>query len=134
MKRIVGLLDSTTNNINQVFKKKDPSQSVLSNQLKELEEMYNALVNENNKNIKVICSLELKVKRLEENISVKIDSVSVLLQTDEVIYCHKCDYEAEDIYELDEHIYSTLTPGAYFICCYCQNSFNPEGLLKRVKI
>ena len=131
---MVGLLDLTTNNINQVFKKKAPSQSVLSIQFKELEEMYNALVNENNNNIKVICSLELKVKGLEENISVKMNSVSVLLQTDEVIYCHNCDYEAEDIYELDEHIYSTHTSGVYFICCYCHHSFNPEGLLTRENV
>ena len=105
IKRKVKLIEANPTNII----KKAPLKSELLAKLIALEGEYDALKKENEHNIEVIKTLELKVKGLQEISSKAKDSPileSVSVQTDEIILCHKCDYEAEDRYELDAHTWS----------------------------
>ena len=60
---------------------------------------------------------------------------SIQVQTDEILLCHKYDYEPEDVYDLDAHTYSSQGVDVYLTCRYCGNSFDskPELMLHRKK-
>ena len=99
IKRKVKLIEANPTNIISVNKKKAPLKSELLAKLIALEGQYDVLEKENKQHIEFIKSLELKVKGLQEIASKDKDSPileSVSVQTDEIILCHKCDYEAED--------------------------------------
>ena len=109
IKRKVKLIEANPTNIISVNKKKAPLKSELLAKLIALEGQYDVLEKENKQHIEFIKSLELKVKGLQEIASKDKDSPileSVSVQTDEIILCHKCDYEAEDRYDLDAHTWS----------------------------
>ena len=120
------MIDSKPNKINLAVQKKAPLKSELCAQLKDLQEKYNALDKENTWNKAIINQLEFKVRQFEENDSLKIDkhpelesvsvqteemkesclSSDVFVQTDDIIFCNKCDYQAENNIDLDGHTYS----------------------------
>ena len=125
MKRKIELLDS-----NPSVKKKVPLKVEICAQLKNLQEKYGALEKENNWNKAIINQLELKVKQFEENNSSKVDKLpelhSVSVQTEEIIVCHKCDFEAEDKYDLDAHTYTEHSSDNYLTCRYCEYCFDTK--------
>ena len=53
---------------------------------------------------------------------------SALVQTDEILLCHKCDFEAEDIYDLEAHTY-IHAPEQYLTCRYCGVGFDTKDEL-----
>ena len=50
----------------------------------------------------------------------------VFVQTDEIILCHKCDYQAEDNIDLDGHTYSEHAVENNLTCRYCENAFDTK--------
>ena len=127
-KRKIEIIDSKPNTTKPAVQKKAPLKSEVCAQLKALQEKYTALEEENKWNTAIINQLELKVSQFEENESLKIykhpESDSVPVQTDEIILCHKSDYQAEDNIDLDGHTYSEHAVENYLTCCYCQNAFD----------
>ena len=94
------------------------------------------------KNIELIKWLNDKVGRLEHQDSSKINgskilSSSVSTQTEEIVLCHKCDYEAEDKYELDAHtweLHDTEANEDIVTCWYCDDDFETKlDLMKHKK-
>ena len=70
------------------------------------------LITENKKNIEMICMLEETVKLLEKKLNyVETAHNNVETQTDEQDHmrCNECEYPAEDIYDLGEHLYKFHT-------------------------
>ena len=120
-------------------KRKAPLKSEISQQLKLLQEKFNALEDENKQNVETIKNLELKLKGMEEKRPLKDGKMtikhSVPVQTEEILLCHKCDYVAEDIIELDGHTYSDHAPEEYLHCRFCENAFDSlrELMLHRKK-
>ena len=51
---------------------------------------------------------------------------SKVLKTDGILLYHKCDYEAEDKYELDAHTYTEHDAEQYLICRFCEHCFNTK--------
>ena len=76
-------------------KRKAPLKSEISQQLKSLQEKFNALEDENKQNVETIKNLELKLKGMEEKRPLKDGKMtikhSVPVQTEEILLCHKCD-------------------------------------------
>ena len=108
LKRKIELIESKPNKTHVDIKLKPPLKSELIIKLKMLQDKYDFLESDHKKNIELIKGLNDKVGRLEHQDSSKINrskilSSSVSTQTEEIILCHKCDYEAEDKYELDAH-------------------------------
>ena len=65
------------------------------------------------------------------------DTLSQEAQTEsKIILCHKCDYEAEDKYELDANTYTEHDAEHYLICHFWENCFSTkkELMLHRKKI
>ena len=91
------VIENDTKRVKKCIKvKKSATKAELIVQLESLMQKYDALEEENNKNIGVI-----KALKEEKAMVVKIsDTLSQESQTEcEIILCHKCDYEAEDRYE-----------------------------------
>ena len=107
-----------------------------------LQDKYVALESDHKKNIELIKCHNDKVGRSEHQDSSKIDrskilSSSVSTQTDEIILCQKCDYEAEDKYELDAHTWELHDSEAnedIVTCWYCDDDFETKlDLMKHKK-
>ena len=128
-KRKFDLIESNPTKMT-VIKKKMPLKSELNTQLTDLQAKYESLEIENKQNKETIKNLEENVKSLQQQNmskpkeSCKLSTVSV--QTEEIILCHKCDYEADDIYELDAHTYSEHLPESYLTCRYCEYGFDTK--------
>ena len=102
LKKKINLVDHST-----ASKKKAPLKSEIINQLKEMQDKYSAIEIENKMNQEPINSLQLEVKELTEKRAInKPVLTSALVQTDEILLCHRCGFEAEDIYNLEAHTYT----------------------------
>ena len=92
-------INPKANIVDQGVKKKAPLKSELSLQLKVLQGKFDALEDENRQNVETIKILNIAGK------SPVLQSIQV--QTDEILLCHKCDYEPEDVYDLVARTYSS---------------------------
>ena len=130
MKRKIELIDSKPSKINPAVKNKAPLKSEVCAEFKALQEKYCTLEKENIWNKAIITQLELKVRQFEENESSKTyrpnELRSVSVQTDDILMCHKCDYQAEDNIDLDGHTYTEHAVEKYLTCRYCENSFDSK--------
>jgi hypothetical protein len=117
-------------NANPAVKKKAPLKSDICAQLKDLQEKYGDLEKENNWNKAIINQLEFKVRQFEENDSSRVDKLpellSVSVQTEKIILCHKCDFEAEDRSHIDAHTCTDHSSDNYLTCRYCEYCFGTK--------
>ena len=76
-------------------------------ELKLMKDKYEVLVTENKEKIKKINTLQKKINELEVNKSKEKSSKPASVQTDNVdgMLCVECEYPAEDIFDLGEHMY-----------------------------
>ena len=90
-----------------------------------LEEEHNHLIEEKKGDVESILLLEETVKLLENRTS-KAEQKSVTVQT-EVIRCEECEFPAEDIHELVDHMYGShpLESESEIECYHCGDNF-PE--------
>ena len=103
--------------------KKSATKAELIVQLESIIQKFEALEEEHNKNIDVIKALKEENAMLVQT----RDTLSQETQTEsEIILCHKCDYEAEDKYELDAHTYTEHDAEQYLICRFCEHCFNTK--------
>ena len=82
----------------------------LTLELKKLHQDNEILLREKEENLQVILMLEETIKLMEkkEN-AAKVEQKSASIQTEvteaEIMRCNECEYPAEDIYDLGEHMY-----------------------------
>ena len=71
-----------------------------------LEQKFKSLYEENKKNLEANKLLEETVQLLEARINQKSSSsVGVQIEDTERLWCIECEYPAEDLYDLGEHMY-----------------------------
>ena len=93
---------------------------------------YNILVKEHeeliklhSENLKRIDNLELTIMKIKKEEKGSIKKVHVDVQTSDSETCNECDFPANDIWELGEHIYEfhTLKDHGDFACTFCYEKF-----------
>ena len=92
-------------------------ESDLQKSLDTLQNKYDDLLIENKKNLEKICLLEKKVE---------------YLQNPPFFRCDECEFPAEDLCDLGEHIYLTHNydnSGDSYNCNYCEESFDSKNEL-----
>ena len=79
----------------------------LKSELNLMKDKYEVIVTENKEKIKEIDVLKKKINELKVNKLMKKSSKSASVQTDNVdgMLCIECEYPAEDIFDLGEHMY-----------------------------
>ena len=151
IKRKIGIVESeskTKTKVNTVGKTKPPLKGELIIQLKELQEKFDDLENKSKENIKSLEQENETLKSINKNNVEVIKSLKerVGLPNDQELdeldmsegprYCVKCDYQAEDGYDLDAHTWSeheedaseidgltTKSKGKFLECNFCDNKF-----------
>ena len=109
----------------------------LNSQLKTLERKHEALQIENKKHIDMIMMLEETVKILEKNSKVEQKAIGVQTEDPDIMRCNECEYPAEDIIDLGEHMYEFHTENPFYniSCYYCGDDFKAKNdLMKHRKI
>ena len=106
-------LDNTTIAKNPKASKQDLNTGAseleaLKIELNLMKDKYEALVIENKEKIEKINVLQKKINELEVNKPMEKSSKSASVQTDNVegMFCIECEYPAEDIFDLGEHMSS----------------------------
>jgi hypothetical protein len=110
-----------------------------------LEDKNKSLIEEQTKNVEAIQLLEETVNLLEVNIrKLKAEMVdnapktvekinnSVQTEAQEIMRCNECEYPAEDIYDLGEHMYEVHVLDSYdgsITCHYCGKNFTTKDKL-----
>ena len=106
---------------------------VLQKKYDALEERHIELLNTNKENIEAIRLLEETVQILESKSSQKATSITGTQTEDmERMWCIECEFPAEDLYELGEHMYEIHAEenAEYeFSCHHCGNFFKSEDNL-----
>ena len=96
-----------------------------------MKDKYEVLVTENKEKIKKINILQKKINELEVNKSKEKSSKSASVQTDNVdgMLCVECEYPAEDIFDLGEHMYemhAEVNEEYNESCHYCTQLFKTK--------
>ena len=117
----------------------------LQNELKKVQEENKilqeeniSLAQENKKNIESICILEETIQLMEKKDKSSKEKTSASVQTDDydqaLMRCNECQYPAEDIYDLGEHMYefhsdqaSETCESDNIACHYCGDKFSTKG-------
>ena len=106
MKKKINLIEPKPSKVSAVMKKKAPLKPELIENLKNLQDKYDVLENENNQNIEKIKMLESKLESVEKRACGDLKhpiSTSVSVQTDTILSCRQCDFQVDDIYEFYGH-------------------------------
>ena len=102
----------------------------LKQQLKDLQEKYDRIRDENTKHVEKIKHLESKVKSLEE-VKEMFDSQPKIARTTTgglLLFCNECEFPADDLYDLGQHMYEYHTEGNEnkIVCHYCDETFETK--------
>ena len=98
----------------------------------ELQNNYDILIKEHKELVKLHQENLVRIDKLENTIfkirKEKVDSIEkihVEAQTDDSVTCNECEFPANDIWELGEHIYEfhTLKDHGDFACKFCYDKF-----------
>ena len=82
----------------------------LENVVEERTETNEKLIKENGKHLDTIRKLESCIKLQRKDTSSNVEHIEVSAQTDDIDeQCNECEYPANDIWELGEHIYEFHT-------------------------
>lgn len=113
---------------NESSKGKDDTDVII--QLRTLQKKFDELADENQRNIEKIQTLEDTISRVnnKDNSSksnLKSVSVQTVLFEEDIMRCNECEFPAEDIYDLGEHMYEFHGDGA-IDCYYCDDSFKTK--------
>ena len=114
---------------------KDASKEVsefdmLKSKVENLKKENEVLMNENKKNIEKICMLEETIKQMEK----KLNSVEIEQNSVANMRCNECEYPAEDIYDLGEHMYMCYGSNEESISCnYCDDKFKAKAEIMKHK-
>ena len=96
-----------------------------------LKEKYDKVMEENKKNLEDIVLLEETIKLLrDQNLKKASNAVGVQTEDTERLWCIECEYPAEDLYDLGEHMYEVHAEdnSEYTESChYCGNCFKTRG-------
>ena len=111
---------------------KDDSKS----QLTILQEQYDKLKVEYEKQIETVLLLEVKVKDLEKE---RVNNQPNVVKTDKgdiLMLCCECEYPAEDIFDLGEHMYEAHSQNDEdeITCNFCGDNFSSEKSLKEHEV
>ena len=99
-------------------------------QLTLIQEQYDTLKKDYEKQLETVRLLEMKIKDLE-----KANNQPNVVKTDKgdiLMLCCECEYPAEDIFDLGEHMYEAHSQNEEdeITCELCGDSFSTEGSLK----
>ena len=99
-------------------------------QLTMIQEQYDTLKKEYEKQLETVHLLEIKIKDLE-----KANNQPNVVKTDKgdiLMLCCECEYPAEDIFDLGEHMYEAHSQNEEdeITCEFCGGSFSTEDSLK----
>jgi hypothetical protein len=118
-------------------KKKAMTKNELMAMYNDLLKMHGQLKIVNDDNIKRIDSLETTIEIMKnEDSRSKNEQIEVEVQTDDSETCNECEFPANDIWELGEHIYEfhTLKTFGEFECSFCNEKFGrKKDLMKHRK-
>ena len=82
----------------------------LENVIEERTETNDKLLKENGKHLDTITKLESCIKLQRKDTFSNVEHIEVSAQTDDIYeQCNECEYPANDIWELGEHIYEFHT-------------------------
>ena len=106
-------------------RKKAMTKNELMNKYNILIKEHEELVNLHEENLKRIDNLEKTIRKIKEKEVNEIQKVHVDIQTDDSETCNECEFPANDIWELGEHIYEfhTLKDHGEFACTFCYEKF-----------
>ena len=108
-------------------------------QLEILQQKFDALIVENANNVKARQLLEEKIHLIESQDTSKVlasRAIGVQTDTTDIMFCHECEYPAETIYDLGEHMYEFHSEGyeSKMDCHYCEESFaTKDSVMKHQK-
>ena len=112
----------------------------LKNNFDSLQKKYDALTVENDQNNDRIHALEQTVKHLESKKDIKLvvkKNMSTQSDTLDLMFCSECEYPAETIFELGEHMFEFHSEeyAKKIACHYCDETFETkDGVMKHRKI
>ena len=113
---------------------KAPLKADLIIQLRNLQDQFNALEASNKKNLETIKCLQEKIESMESERQEQSDDLD---STGGVRDCPRCDYQAEDKYDMDGHEWSEHEDDedGIIICKICEEKFaNVANLMKHKKM
>ena len=102
----------------------------LNSQLRTLQQKNSDLLEENMLHKQKISMLERKLE-LKDSVS-KPEKTSISVQTEDMnrMFCVECEYPAEDLFDLGEHMYEVhaeLNDDYTIACHHCGNYFKSKG-------
>ena len=105
--------------------KKAMTKNELMNKYNTLIKEHEDLVKLHEENLQRIKDLEKTIKKIKEEDNNQKVHVDVDVQTDDSETCLECEFPANDIWELGEHIYEfhTLKDHGDFACTFCYEKF-----------
>ena len=110
-------------------KKKPLTKPELMVEFKALQVKHEHLLEENHKNLEMIEQLRRDLIQKKEITANNVKKVEVSTETDECNQqCNECEYPANDMYELGEHIYEfhTIKTHGKFVCTFCDEKFGSK--------
>ena len=115
---------------------KDNSKDNSKSQLMVLQEQFDALKIEYEKQLETVHLLEIKVKDLEKERTNYQPNVVKTDKGDILMLCCECEYPAEDIFDLGEHMYEAHSQNeeSELSCELCGDTFSTEESLKEHKM
>ena len=115
---------------------KDNSKDNSKSQLMVLQEQFDALKIEYEKQLETVHLLETKVKDLEKERTNYQPNVVKTDKGDILMLCCECEYPAEDIFDLGEHMYEAHSQNeeSEISCELCGDTFSTEESLREHKI
>ena len=97
---------------------------------KALQKEHEALTKENKQNLEIIETMKVTALEKEKEEQVK-DDQSMENEMEESYKCKLCDFEADDVYELDAHWFSTRCGDSLLHCHYCDRNYLTKGDLMK---
>ena len=121
------ILKSSRIEATKEIKKKPPTKPELLIEFKALKEKHGDRMKENSKNLDTIENLRKELIMLKkQGASATVPKVDIYTETEECNQqCNECEFPANDIFELGEHIYEFHTQKAHgkFACTFCGDRF-----------
>ena len=119
--------------------KKAPTKAELMVQFEALQKDHEALQKEhedlrkeNKQNLEIIETMSMKVTTLEKEKEEHLeDDQPMEDEVEESYKCKLCDFEADDVYELDAHWFSTRCGDSLLHCHYCDRNYLTKGDLMK---
>jgi hypothetical protein len=111
---------------------KNNTKEPLISKLQTLQIVNEVLIEQNETKTEKIYELEQKMETMQhKEIPSKLETFSIIVQTEAMnrMFCTECEYPAEDLFDLGEHmyeVYAELNDDYTIACHHCGNYFKSK--------